>query len=55
MEEKRRNKEQMMKAKAQEADFYKNKSCFFGIVICDNDIEISVLDSLEAYQAEGKR
>ena len=50
MEEKRR-----MKAKAQEADFYKNKSCFFGIVICDNDIEISVLDSLEAYQAEGKK
>lgn len=55
MEEKRRNKEQMMKAKKQEADFYKNKSCFFGIVISDNDIEISVLDSLEAYQAEGEK
>lgn len=55
MEEKRRNKEQMMKVKEQEAAFYKNKSCFFGIVISDNDIEISVLDSLEAYQAEGEK
>ena len=53
MEEKRRNKEQMMKAKKQEADFYKNKSCFFGIVISDNDSEISVLDSLESDQADG--
>ncbi len=55
MEEKRRNKEQMMRAKKQEADFYKDKSCFFGIIISDNDIEISVLDSLEAYQAEGEK
>ena len=55
MEEKRRNKERMERAKRHEADFYKNKSCFFGIVIRDNDIEISVLDSLEAYKAESEK
>ena len=43
----------MLRAKAKEADFYREKSRFFGIVISDNDIEISVLDSLEAFQAEG--
>ena len=30
------------------------KSCYFGIVIKDNDIEVSVLDSIEAYQNEGE-
>ena len=45
--------ERMERAKRQEADFYKEKSRYFGIVISDNDIEISVLDSLEAFQAEG--
>ena len=54
MEERRRNMEQMKKAKENEADFYRNKSCFFGIVITDNDLEISVLDSLEAYREEGE-
>ena len=53
MEERRRNMERMERAKRQEADFYKEKSRYFGIVISDNDIEISVLDSLEAFQAEG--
>ena len=53
MEERRRNMERMEKAKRQETDFYKEKSRYFGIVISDNDIEISVLDSLEAFQAEG--
>ena len=53
MEEKRRDREQMLRAKAREADFYREKSRFFGIVISDNDIEISVLDSLEAFQTEG--
>lgn len=52
-EEKRRNKEQMQRAKKREAEFYEQKSCFFGIVIKDNDLEITVLKSLEAYQAEG--
>ena len=52
-EEKRRNREQMLRAKAREADFYREKSRYFGIVISDNDIEISVLDSIEAFQAEG--
>ena len=52
-EEKRRDREQMLRAKAKEADFYKEKSRYFGIIISDNDIEISVLDSIEAYQIEG--
>ena len=52
-EEKRRDREQMLRAKAKEADFYREKSRYFGIVISDNDIEISVLDSIEAFQAGG--
>lgn len=52
-DEKRRNKEQMQRAKRQEAKFYKEKSCYFGITITDNDLEILVLDTLEAFQAEG--
>lgn len=52
-EEKRRAKEQLVRAKAKEEDFLKSKSCYFGIVISDNDIEVSVLDSIEAYQTEG--
>lgn len=55
IEKQRRDKEKLQRAKQHEADFYKNKSCFFGIVISDNDIEISVLDSLEAYKAEGEQ
>lgn len=55
MEEKRREREKIEKAKKQEADFYKQKSCYFGIVINDTDLEISVLDTLEAYQAEGEK
>ena len=55
IEKQRRDKEKLQRAKQYEADFYKSKSCFFGIVISDNDIEISVLDSLEAYKAEGER
>lgn len=55
VEQKRRDMERMAKAKAHEAEFYKNKSCFFGIVISDDDIEISVLDSLEAYREEGNK
>ena len=51
--EKRRDREQMLRAKAREADFYREKSRYFGIVISDSDIEISVLDSIEAFQAEG--
>jgi hypothetical protein len=52
MERKRRDRERLERAKAQEADFYKNKSCYFGIVIQDADIEVSVLNSLEAYKSE---
>lgn len=52
-EQKRRDQDRLIRAKAKEEDFYTTKSCYFGIVISDNDIEISVLDSIEAYQAEG--
>ncbi len=55
IEEKRRMAEQMERAKRHEADFYREKSCFFGIVISDGDIEISVLDSIEAFRAEGEK
>lgn len=52
-EERRRAKDQLVRAKAKEEDFLKSKSCYFGIVISDKDIEVSVLDPIEAYQAEG--
>lgn len=55
IEERRRMTEQMERAKRHEADFYREKSCFFGIVISDSDIEISVLDSIEAFRAEGEK
>ncbi|WP_289748174.1 PcfJ domain-containing protein [Paramuribaculum intestinale] len=50
-EEKHKSKGQLIRAK--EEDFLKSKSCYFGIVISDKDIEVSVLDSIEACQAEG--
>ncbi len=53
-EERRRKAEELLKAKKKEEEFYKTKSCFFGIIIKDDDIEISVLDTIEAYQAEGE-
>ncbi len=53
MEQKRRSREQMQRAKQKEAEFYKEKSRYFGITITDKDLVISVLDSLEAFQAEG--
>jgi len=54
MARKPRQSQQMRRAKSQEADFYKLKSRFFGIVIQDGDIEISVFNSIEAYKAEGE-
>lgn len=53
--ERQKAQEQLKEAKEQEKDFYDNKSVFFGIVITDNDIEISVLDTIEAYQKEGEQ
>lgn len=53
-DEKRRKSEELAKAKKEEKRFYQTKSCFFGIVIRDKDIEVSVLDSIEAYQNEGE-
>lgn len=53
--EKRRREEQMERARKYEADFYREKSCYFGIVISDGDIEISVLDSIEAFSAESEK
>ncbi len=54
MEQKRRSWEQMQRAKRKEAEFYKEKSRYFGITIADKDLVISVLDSLEAFQNRGK-
>lgn len=53
-EERRRKSEELIKAQMYEAEFYKTKSRFFGIIIKDSDIEVSVLDSIEAYQTEGE-
>ncbi len=55
MEERRRDMERMVRAKRYEVDYYREKSCFFGIVLSDSDIEISVLDSIEAFRAEGEK
>jgi len=54
MARKPRQSQQMRRAKAQEADCYKLKLRFFGIVIQDGDIEITPLNSIEAYRAEGE-
>lgn len=53
IERKRMEAERVKRAQRMADDFYKNKSCYFGIVIKDSEIEISVLDSIEAYKAEG--
>lgn len=53
MEQKRRSQEQMQRAKRKEAEFYKEKSRYFGITITDKDLVISVLDSLEAFPSRG--
>lgn len=53
-EQKKRDEIQLKKAKEDEANFYATKSCYFGIVIADTDIEISVLDTIEAYKDEGE-
>lgn len=39
-------------AKNRETKFIKMKSCYFGIVITDDEIEISVLDSIKSYLEE---
>ncbi len=52
--QKNRMKDELERAKKKEAEFIENKARFFGIVFADKDIEVSVLDSLEAYQAEGE-
>ncbi len=35
-------------------DFYNNKKAYFGIAFTDGEINIAVLDSIEAYKEEGK-
>ncbi len=49
-----RMKDELERAKKREAEFIADKARFFGIVIADKEIEVSVLDTLEAYQAEGE-
>lgn len=53
-ERSRREREQMIIAKKDEERFLKAKSRYFDIVIRDEEITISVLDSIEAYRAEGE-
>lgn len=50
----RKDREQMIRAKKDEENFITAKSRYFNIVIKDSDITISVLNSIEAYQAEGE-
>lgn len=50
----RKDREQMIKAKKDEENFLTAKSRYFNIVIKDSDITISVLNSIEAYIAEGE-
>ena len=45
-QERRRKAEELSRAKRKEEECYKNKSCYFGIIIKDKDIEISVLDTI---------
>lgn len=53
MEMRRREKERIERAMKSEAEFKATKSIYFGIVFSDEDIEVSVLDSIEAYKEEG--
>lgn len=53
LEEKRRKQEELERALKREAEFYATKSIYFGIVFSDSEIEVSVLDSIEAYKEEG--
>lgn len=54
LDEKRREQERRKKAMKSEAEFYASKSIYFGIAFSDNEIEISVLNSIEAYKEEGE-
>ena len=49
-----RQAERMARALKDEKEFYETKSCYFGIVITDDILEIKVLDSIKAYFEEGE-
>lgn len=51
--DKERRIKELIRAKEDERSFYEEKSRYFGIVITDDDLVISVLDSIEAYLDEG--
>ena len=51
--DKERRIKELSRAKEDERSFYEEKSRYFGIVISDDDLVISVLDSIEAYLDEG--
>ena len=53
LEEKRRKQEQLERVRQSEAEFYATKSIYYGIAISDSEIEVSILDSIEAYKIEG--
>lgn len=54
IELKRQREQKLEKARKEEKTFFDSKSCFFGIIIKDDEIEISVLDSVKAYFEEGE-
>lgn len=55
IEHKRRQQDRMEELKESEENFLKSKSCFFGIVFGDGDIEVTVLDSIKAFKEESDR
>lgn len=53
IENRKREMAQLQCAIEREDEFINSKSCYFGIVINDKEIEISVLDTIAKYKAEG--
>lgn len=48
-----REKENIEKELTRESEYANSKGCYFGLVLRDNEIEVSVLDSIKAYLDEG--
>ena len=55
IEDAKRKRAELVRAKKDEEAFYKDKSPYFNIVISDDDLEITVLDSISAYFEEGSK
>lgn len=55
LREKEREREKLRKAFEDENEFIRNKGKYFGISFSDEEIKVIVLESIRAYQEEGKR